>query len=219
MRPPNFDAIAPHYRWLEVVTFGPLLQWCRTAFLQQLRDCRRALVLGDGNGRFLAELLAVNPHIEIDAVDVSPAMTALARRRIGCPARVRFHVADARVFSFRIAHYDLVVTNFFLDCFGAADLAVLVGRFATALAPGGRWVIGDFRVPQSTHWQPVARLALATMYAAFGVATRLAARRLTDPSPLLRAAGLEQGEEQTRLNGFLTAQVWRKPLQAQGFQH
>lgn len=209
---PNFDALAPHYRWLEAVTFGPLLQWCRTAFLPQLRDARRALVLGDGNGRFLSALLAVNLDVAVDAVDISPGMTALARRRTGNPPRVRFHVADAREHPLRAAHYDLVVTNFFLDCFGPQDLHLVINRLVAALAPGGRWVVGDFRVPSGRLAGPVAAVALAAMYSAFRLTTRLSLGRLVDPSPILAGAGLKFGEERTRLHGFLTTQLWRKLL-------
>lgn len=212
MTQPNFDALAPHYRWLEAVTFGPLLQWCRTVFVPQLCDCRRALVLGDGNGRFLATLLTANPHVVVDAVDISPGMTALARERTGNSSRVRFVVADAREHPLPEAHYDLVVTNFFLDCFERRDLRPLVTRLTAALAPGGRWVAGDFREPTGMVARPIARLALAVMYAAFRITTRLPARRLVDPAPILAGAGLELGEERTRLHGFLTAQLWRKPL-------
>ena len=56
---------------------------------------QRALVLGDGNGRFLAELLAANRSVAVDAIDISPMMVELARRRVGETDRVRFLVADA----------------------------------------------------------------------------------------------------------------------------
>ena len=56
---------------------------------------RRALVLGDGNGRFLAELLAANRSVAVDAIDISPMMVELACRRVGETDRVRFLVADA----------------------------------------------------------------------------------------------------------------------------
>ena len=57
----NFDLIARPYRWLEYLTFGPALARCRNHFLPQLTDRRAALVLGDGDGRFLARLLAPTP--------------------------------------------------------------------------------------------------------------------------------------------------------------
>ncbi len=207
---PDFDALAPHYRWLEAVTFGPLLHRCRTALLPHLGGCRRALVLGDGNGRFLADLLRANPGVTVDALDISPAMTALARRRVGNTGRVRFRVTDARTADFPPAGYDLVVTNFFLDCFTAPELDRLVPRLAEALEPGGRWVVGDFRLPDGGWPRFAGRVALAGMYAFFRVATRLPAGRLTDPDPLLRACGLVPEHIESRLRGFLSARLWVK---------
>ena len=60
---PNFDLIARPYRWLEYLTFGPTLQQTRLHYLPALLHSRNALVLGDGDGRFIAALLAANPTI------------------------------------------------------------------------------------------------------------------------------------------------------------
>ena len=67
----NFDRIARPYRWLEYLSLGRALERCRFHFLPRLRDCRRALVLGDGDGRFTAKLLDANPSVQVDAVDIS----------------------------------------------------------------------------------------------------------------------------------------------------
>ncbi|MBA4066165.1 MAG: class I SAM-dependent methyltransferase [Isosphaera sp.] len=207
---PDFDALAPHYRWLEAVTFGPLLHRCRTALLPHLAGCRRALVLGDGNGRFLADLLRANPDLTADALDISPGMTALARRRVGGTGRVRFRVADARAADFPRRGYDLIATNFFLDCFTRPELRRLVPRLADALEPGGRWAVGDFRLPDRGWPRLAGRVALAGMYAFFRLATRLPAGRLVDPDPLIRACGLAPGHTDTWLGGFLSARLWVK---------
>jgi SAM-dependent methyltransferase len=212
--PPRFDWLAPHYAWVEAVTHGGLLAWCRTALLGELTGARRALVLGEGDGRFLAAFLASNPAAVVDVVDASPAMVALARQRIGrvpgAADRVRWHVADARRLTPPGGPHDLVVTNFFLDCFPPADLAPLVARLAADLAPGGRWLVGDYALPAGWVARPLARLALAAMYAAFSLTTRIPARRLTDPAPLLRAHGLTPVREARRLGGYLTATLWQK---------
>ena len=81
-RPANFDHIARPYRWLEYLTFGPYLERCRFHFLDQLKRHRRALILGDGDGRFTARLLATNPQISVDAVDSSAAMLNLLSERV-----------------------------------------------------------------------------------------------------------------------------------------
>ena len=210
MSAPRFDRLAPLYATLEAVTFGGRLQWCRTALLADVADARRALILGEGDGRFLAAFLAANPAATVAVIDGSAAMVALARRRAGAGVkRVTWHVADARHFDPPGPPYDLIVTNFFLDCFDADELAPLVAKLAATLAPGGRWVVGDFRVPPGRLRGLLARLALAGMYAAFKVATRLPAGRLVDPDPLLRAAGLTLVSVRSRLGGFLAASLWR----------
>ena len=53
----SFDRLAPFYRTLEVLTFGRALWICRTRLLGDFLAVRRALVLGDGDGRFTAKLL------------------------------------------------------------------------------------------------------------------------------------------------------------------
>lgn len=219
-RPPDFDRLAPHYRALERLTFGRLLHACRTAHLGALRGCRRALVLGDGDGRFVADLLRTHPTITADSIDLSPGMLALARRRAGrvpgAAARVRFVCADARSVPLPAAEYDLVVTNFFLDCFRPAELSGVIRRAAGACAAGALWVDGDFRTPPGGWARPAARLLLTGMYACFELATRLRVRRLTDPAPLLAAEGFVLTAETTRLWGFLSARLWALPARAGG---
>ena len=79
--PPNFDPIARLYRYAEYLTLGPLLQRTRTHFLPQLPPRHRALILGDGDGRFLAQLLTQQPHLQALAVDTSATMLHLLRHR------------------------------------------------------------------------------------------------------------------------------------------
>src|SRR5271155_3486869 len=126
MRPtptrPAFDRIARPYRWLEYLSFGPLLERCRFYRLPQLADARRALVLGDGDGRFLARLLQANPHIEVDVVDLSQTMVQLLLGRVaktGGLNRFSIYCVDAREFvdfvfdgTYKDVTYDLVVTHF-----------------------------------------------------------------------------------------------------------
>jgi ubiquinone/menaquinone biosynthesis C-methylase UbiE len=209
---PFFDRLAPAYQALERLTFGGLLHWCRTAHLNRLRECRRALVLGDGDGRFLVDLLRANAEVQVDSLDVSAGMLALARRRVaaipGAASRVRFLLADARTDAIPASGYDLVVTNFFLDCFRPTELAAVVRRVAGVCSANCAWVDGDFREPTKGWERIAARLTLATMYGFFGVATRLRARKLTDPAPLLVAEGFRLEAEASRLRGFLSSRLW-----------
>src|ERR1019366_262867 len=151
-RPPNFDRLARLYRWMEIASFGPWLWRCRCAFLGELGRCRRALVLGDGDGRFTALLRRANPDIQVDAVDASPAMLrALVRRAGPHAARVHAHVADARQWGPRppaqTQPYDLIVTHFFLDCLTTGEIASLAATVGPALTWDALWVVSEFAVP------------------------------------------------------------------------
>jgi hypothetical protein len=53
----GFDRLAKPYRWLEYLSFGRNLERCRFHFLPQLAGTQRALLLGDGDGRFAERLL------------------------------------------------------------------------------------------------------------------------------------------------------------------
>lgn len=203
----NCDPIARWYRWLEYGAFGGALQRRRVAFLSGMSKAKNALVLGDGDGRFLAELLRLNRHVRVDAVDLSGGMIALAQRRASDAAaagRVRFYRADAREFPLRAGGYDLIVTHFFLDCFNDAELAALVPRLAAAGDKEARWVISEFSLAGGRR----ARLWVAFLYRAFGWATGLRVRRLPEYAVALRAAGLALEREEFSAGKLLVSQLW-----------
>ena len=55
----TFDRLARPYRWLEYAAFGRVLLRCRYDLLPWLADARRVLTVGEGDGRFVAELVRV----------------------------------------------------------------------------------------------------------------------------------------------------------------
>ena len=121
----NCDPIARVYRWFEYAAFGQELERRRFRFLDEVRGARRALVLGDGDGRFLARLLVSAPVVQVDLVDSSKVMLELARER-ATSSRVTYHHGDARTFALPACQFDLIVTHFFLDCLDEDDLRRLV---------------------------------------------------------------------------------------------
>jgi trans-aconitate methyltransferase len=206
---PNFDRLAGAYRWLELVTFGPILQWCRCAAIHRLGCSRRALVLGDGDGRFTSKLLRANPIMTVDAVDASPAMLRELTSRAGPDAaRVSVHLADARFWQPSGPAYDLIVTHFFLDCLTTAEVATLAKRLRGSAAEGAIWVISEFAVPRSRFGRLVARRLVAALYRAFGLLTGLRVRSLPDYANALAAAGFRLETRRTWLAGLLTSEIW-----------
>lgn len=211
-REPDFNLIARPYRWLECLTLGKALEECRAHFLPQLGDYRRALVLGDGDGRFLARLLVHNPSLEADAVDTSATMLELLRQRCEAEAldvdtRLRTYHSNALTFPLA-GRYDLVVTHFFLDCFAQAELNTLVTRVVSTLAPGALWLVSDFRVPSGLIRLP-ARIFIRSLYLAFRVLTGLRTTQLPDHIAALTRSGLVCVANRRSFAGVLTAELWK----------
>lgn len=209
-RPPRFDRLARLYQPLEHLTFGPLLARTRTHFLRQLRDCRRALVFGDGDGRFLARLLAQNAGIEADAVDLSPGMLVELKRRCASDAdRLSLHCTDALHFLPATAP-DLVVTHFFLDCLTPAELGQFVPRIAAHLPPGALWLVSEFRIPPRGPARIIARVLVRSLYVAFRILTGLRVTSLPDHAAALGGSGLCRIAHHDRLFGILRSELWSR---------
>lgn len=208
---PNFNRLAPLYRWMELVTFGPFLHRARTAFLPRFTQVRQAIVLGDGDGRFTAALLAANPDIRIDAVDASPAMLrALARRAGRHAARLRTHIADIRHWTpTPTPPAGLIVTHFFLDCLTTSEIQSLATRLRAAAAPRALWVLSDFAIPPSLFGRLIAAPVVWSLYVAFAVLTGLRVRRLPDHSAALRRAGFALQCRRTSLASLLISELWQ----------
>lgn len=208
----SFDTLAPYYRIMEWVTAGGVLQRCRIAFLAEAGNSRRALLLGEGPGRFLAELLRTNPRVEVTCVERSPRMIEEARKRLNESelARVLFVQADALTWQPPRSTFDLVVTNFFLDCFRCEELAELVAKVSASTTADARWLLADFREPDSGWRRWRARAVLALMYGFFRVATGLSASRLTPPEEFLEASGFRLAARRLAKFGLAHSDLWRR---------
>lgn len=215
----NCNDIARWYRWLEYIGFGGALERRRFAFLTNVADlerdlqrgAQRVLVLGEGDGRFLAKFVkpcksdrnrAKNACLSVDYVDLSANMLELARGRAGTDC-VTYHHADALTIPLPAAHYDLVVTHFFLDCLDEDDAAALVEKIGASVQPHARWLISEFREP--AMW---ARVIVGGLYFFFRITTGLRTRRLIDHHPLLTRAGFVLVREETGRFGLLASELW-----------
>lgn len=219
----NFDRIARAYRWLEYLSFGPMLERCRFYRIPQLAGARRALVLGDGDGRFLARLLTRNPHLHADVIDLSPAMLRLVESRaaaVHSGDRIHIHHADALAFNLSELRecsasrrdsgqsYDCVVTHFFLDCFSTTEVLTLAEKIRPHLAPNALWIISEFAIPSGPAALP-AKSIVAALYSAFRIVTGLRTRSLPDYSAALIQAGFTLEDRKPFLSGLLVSDLWK----------
>lgn len=205
----GFDKLAKLYRWMEYLSFGPLLWRTRAEYLLQMRNARHALVLGDGDGRFTAALLRDNHGVRLHAVDASSAMLRRLQHRAasqGDASRVSALHADATI-ALPEGSFDLVCSHFFLDCLSDVQCAALADRVVRQMQSGARWVVSEFAVPQGGLRLP-ARVLVRGLYVAFGLLTGLRVRHLPDYAAALRLAGLQRIAVQSWLGGILRAEMW-----------
>lgn len=213
MKKACFDNLAPWYHFLETISFGNQLQQCRISQLAELNEVKNVLILGDGNGRFLESLLKSNSTTEIESLDISKNMIGLANARItSLPnnSKVTFIHNDVFDWDFPKYKYDLVVTNFFLDCFTHSELPNLIEKVSLSLKPEGKLIYGDFNVPKSLFKKTLTSLLLFGMYLFFRIFTRISANSLHDPTSLLIENKFILKNEKYYLSSFLKSQLWIK---------
>jgi SAM-dependent methyltransferase len=207
---PNFDRVARIYRWAEYMALGTLLEHTREHFLPQVLDRRRALVLGDGDGRFLAKLLQQNTGLHALAIDTSAMMLHLLRQRCrASAARLRTHNSSALNVTAE-KDTDLIVTHFFLDCLTQPELDALAQRLAAQVNSGTLWLVSDFALPQVRLLQAVAAVYIRALYFAFRILTGLRVTHLPDTQSSLHGAGFIRTARYERLFGFLYTEIWRR---------
>jgi tRNA (cmo5U34)-methyltransferase len=191
----NCDSIARWYRWLEYAAFGSALRKRREAFLFELGNPQKVLVLGDGDGRFLHLFTALYPNARVDVVDVSARMIELAKTRV---PSATFHLADAREFPFE-QNYDLAVAHFFFDCFETAELHALLPRI-----PTNTWLVSEFR---NKRW---SWLIIRGLYFFFRLTTGLRVTSLPDHRAVLSGLGYRIEKEQSGLAGLVVSELWMR---------
>ena len=211
----NCDSIASSYRWIEYAVFGPYLERARFHWIDDLADAKNVLILGDGDGRFLARYAAANPGARIDSVDLSGRMLQLSERRLtklgaGSRRGIRLIYADALSTDRLDGPYDLVIANFFLDCLDHAEHDRLIRNLAGEMALEARWQVTDFRIPAAPKRAWVFLMLTKIMYFFFHALTGLQNRELVDFSPNLIRAGFYRVRQRTWLFGYLFSDVWER---------
>jgi ubiquinone/menaquinone biosynthesis C-methylase UbiE len=209
----SFDLLAPHYRWMEWVLAGGKLQRCRTTFLEDVRQAKNVLLLGEGNGRFLKAFVEINSTADITVLDASAAMLQQARQRkdaMDAKRRVEYIHADIFTWPPPQKRFDLIVTNFFFDCFRPDQLERLIPRLTSSTSKCAHWIVSDFSVPARGWARWRARGIIAAMYCFFRLVTRLPARSLTPVAPLLEANGFRLLQSHGSEWGLLHTALWQR---------
>ncbi|MBK5256818.1 MAG: class I SAM-dependent methyltransferase [Vicinamibacteria bacterium] len=212
----GFDRMAPVYDLLAGLGLGGRIHASQVALLPRLPGAERALVLGDGTGRFLCELLKSGGAAHAVSIDASPCMTRLTAERLmahGLAERATLRVGGLEQLGDE--RFDLVVTHYFLDLFDNAELGGVAARLETALLPGGHWLFSDFATPGHGCAGLARRSVVAGLYAFFRAACGINARQLPNFDRAFDAIGLERLADESLGAGLLSAALLRKSVRGE----
>jgi ubiquinone/menaquinone biosynthesis C-methylase UbiE len=208
----DFDVLAPHYAWMEWLLAGKKLQRCRGVFVHAISAPRRALIIGQGHGAFVAELLKAHPGVRCTCVDSSSRMLEEARARVRAggwsESTVEFTHADILAWTPPSGEFDLIVTHFVLDCFRPEQLERVLPKLSAAAAPGAYWLLADFQEPPAGPAKWRARAILEVMYLFFRWTAGLPATHLTPPDSFLARHGFLLRDRRTFDWGLLHSDLW-----------
>ena len=157
-----------------------------------LWSARRAVVLGDGDGRFTAELLRVNSQVQIDAVDASPAMlrALLHRARPECRPSLGSLRRRPQLAARKSALRPRRVSFFPRLPHDRRGSALWLLKLHDAVSPSAMWIVSEFAVPSSWFGRLVARPLVWLLYRAFGLLTGLKDSQPARPSCRLAQRGI-----------------------------
>ena len=208
----SFDLLAPHYRWMEAVLAGDKLQRCRVHWLDSVRHCRRALLVGEGNGRFLEACVDRLPKTQFTIVDASAKMLREAElrwHRAGGGNRATF--VDTTLPGLKLPQsFDLVVTNCFFDCFNRDQLPTIIEDIANCATDDAIWLATDFTIPQSGWPKWRAKAVLRIAYSFFRITTKIEAKEIYPPDEFLRSCGFEMEQRIDADAGLIYSAMWQR---------
>lgn len=210
----NFDRIAPFYQTMESWFAGRCLQRCRLAFLDRIPEPSQVLMVGEGHGRFLVPFRRRFPDAEITVIDGSVKMLGIAKQGLeqeGLRTEgINFVHSMIGEWETPDQRFDLIVTNFVLDCLTPEQLDQTVRKLASVAASDAHWLVADFQIPDGGMARWRSRIILGLLYRFFGVAAGLEARSLVPPDASLEAAGFGLLERKTWDWGLLKSEWWRR---------
>lgn len=191
---------------------------------------RRALIVGDGTGRFLLELLRRAKPSHVVTIDISETMIRKARQRIqnNDPTKlemVNFVTADLDALTLKDllslshgnqnkenpAYYDVIATNFFLDLYTERNVLKKVQKLSSVHAINGIYINTDFiRVHGTGLLVRIQRFLLKGLYVLFRLVTRIPGYRPADYDAILKECGYEKLKSRYFAFGMIESSMYRK---------
>lgn len=204
----SYDLIAPIYDNLANLIYGKALREAQTFFLYLIPSTANVLVAGGGTGWILEEMASIHPQgLQIDYVDVSAKMIALAKQRNVGDNKVNF--IQQSILNFTCSkQYDVIITPFFFDNFKQQTAGKAFTILHKTLKPNGLWLYTDFQIQNKhAYWQ---KALLFSMYSFFRVAANIEAAQLPDVVFQFIMFQYQPLESKTFLHQFIITSAYQK---------
>jgi ubiquinone/menaquinone biosynthesis C-methylase UbiE len=201
----SFDLVAPFYPLVEQAVFGSKLSRARRTFISRVAEGRKILLIGEGNGRFLFEVVKQTSSASITVIDSSARMLSAASRRIATAdssSQVELIQGDILEWQSVVARYDRIVTHFVLDLFPPDGIRRLIEKISQLAMEDCLWINVDFT---SGKQSLPRKLLMWTQYRFFRIFARIEASRLSDPHLLIRDANWKILETKLLDSGLISA--------------
>ncbi|WP_051359824.1 class I SAM-dependent methyltransferase [Adhaeribacter aquaticus] len=181
MNAPQFNEVAPFYDALARLVFGQEIIKAQQAFLGNISQEAKILIIGGGTGNILKEITRRNTKADILFLEASSKMLQKAKKVIPPPdytGRIEFRLGTEKSIS-EEEKFKVVLTPFFLDLFAAKPLQEITDILYNALVPGGYWLVTDFVYPSgAVHKKVWAAVLFSSMYLFFRITCNITATKL-----------------------------------------
>ena len=166
------------------------------------------MLIGEGNGRFLAECLRRKVGGSITVVDLSRNMLSLLYSRVKHIERrteLNLVQVDFRAWDGQRQVFDGIVTHFFLDLFKPDSQLTIVRAIGALSHTGTLWANVDYRPTLESPWH---RCIDWLQYRFDHLVSGVEADHHYDPSSLIHAAGWIVRDERLFRGGSVVAQLF-----------
>ncbi len=134
-----------HYQWIARLydaVIGRFNRILREIAMSMLPPCDGASVLDVGCGTGMHLELYVRSGCQVSGIDLSPAMLAVARKRLGSEADLLNE--DASQMPYEDETFDIVLASLFLHELPPETRSVILEQMKRVMKPEGRMLITDF---------------------------------------------------------------------------
>ncbi len=209
----DWDALAGVYQAIERIIFGDQLQAARRRLVDWAPQEGKVVIVGEGDGRLLVELLQARPNLAIRVLEPSRGMREEITSRVagecGEPMGNRVTLVpepwQSTAGAFR--DVDAVILPFLLDLHSHDEIRILARELRDAQVT--QVFIAEFTVPAGNAWQNLrARLILRGLYFAARRFTGLKVKSLPDYPEIFREAGFSLRDHETFSQAAVIAEMW-----------